>query len=64
MANTKCDTLYDSDTNDRVSAEELGLTDDEYEFAVSESVSIGQMEGHVRVYGTNCGPKGRRVYAA
>jgi hypothetical protein len=48
--------LYDSETNDRVTAEELGVTDEEYAAAVSASLNAGQPEGHVRV-------NGRRVYA-
>lgn len=49
--------LYDSDTNDSLSAEDLGITEDEYRETVAESLACDQAEGHVYV-GT------RRVYAA
>lgn len=51
-----CD-LYDSDTANRISAEELGCTDQEYAAAILESLACPQPEGHV--YAGN-----RRVYAA
>jgi len=60
---TKTPTLHDSDTTDRVSAADLGLTRTEYAAAVVSSMNLNG-EGHIRVFGTKCGPKGRRVYAA
>ena len=51
------DTLYDSDTNDPVSADELMISDAEYEAACAESSTCGQAEGHIYV-------GERRVYAA
>jgi hypothetical protein len=57
MANPTADTLYDSDTNDSLTAEDLGITDEQYEAAVAESVNCGQAEGHIRI-------GERRVYAA
>jgi len=50
------ETLYDSDTNDSVTAEDLGCSDDEYAAAVAESLAA-YGEGHIRV-------NGRRVYAS
>jgi len=48
--------LYDSDTTDYVSAEELGITAAEYRQAIIDSHKTGTHEGHVYV-------NGRRVYA-
>jgi hypothetical protein len=48
--------LYDSDTTDYVSAQELGITEAEYRQAIADSHETGTHEGHIRV-------NGRRVYA-
>lgn len=57
MTNTDSyDTLYDSDTNEVLSADDLGITNEQYEDALKESIGCGQAEGHIRV-------NGRRVYA-
>jgi len=48
--------LYDSETSDSLTADDLGITDEQYDAAVQESVDCEQAEGHVRV-------NGRRVYA-
>jgi hypothetical protein len=50
------DTLRDSDTNESLTAEELGITDEQYAEAIEESATCSQAEGHVLV-------NGRRVYA-
>ena len=50
------DTLYDSETAESLTAEDLGITDEQYEATVLESTDCNQTEGHVRV-------NGRRVYA-
>lgn len=47
--------LYDSETNDYVDADDLGVTEDEYAAAAEESLADCGT-GHVRV-------NGRRVYA-
>lgn len=49
--------LYDSETGDSISADDLGITVEEYEAAIRESLDCGQVEGHIRV-------GERRVYAA
>lgn len=61
--NTDTISLYDSETNDYLSAADLGLTDDEYDAACVTSMNLSQDEGHIVVYGTECGEHGRRVYA-
>ena len=48
--------LYDSETNDMLSAEDIGITDAEYVSACRESAEAAP-EGHIVV-------AGRRVYAA
>jgi hypothetical protein len=48
--------LYDSETADPVTAEELGITAAEYRQAIIDSHKTGTHEGHIRV-------NGRRVYA-
>lgn len=58
------ESLYCSDTNDYLSAEDLGLTREEYDAACVSSANLSQAEGHIRVFGSECGDKGRRVYAA
>lgn len=58
------ESLYCSDTNDYLSAEDLGLTCEEYDAACVSSANLSQAEGHIRVFGSKCGNKGRRVYAA
>jgi hypothetical protein len=49
--------LLDSDTNEQLTAEDLGIDATRYVNACCESLDCGQAEGHVRV-------NGRRVYAA
>jgi len=49
--------LLDSDTNEAVTAEDLGITEEQYGQLVDESINCAQAEGHVRA--TN----GRKVYA-
>jgi hypothetical protein len=48
--------LYDSETADPVTAEELGITEAEYRQAMADSMAADTEEGHIRV-------NGRRVYA-
>jgi hypothetical protein len=48
--------LYDSETADPVTAEEIGITEAEYRRAIADSHETGTHEGHIRV-------NGRRVYA-
>lgn len=48
--------LYDSGTNDMLSADDLGITSAEYVAACAESMATAP-EGHIRV-------NGRLVYAA
>jgi hypothetical protein len=48
--------LYDSDTAEVLTAEELGITEEEYCQAIADSMADGTEEGHVYV-------NGRRVYA-
>jgi hypothetical protein len=60
---TKTIRLYDSNTRTNVTAKELGLTRSEYDAACVTSMN-SQAEGHIRVFGTKCGDKGRLVYAA
>jgi len=50
-------TLADSNTNRTVTAEDLGITEEQYDTLVEESIDSGTAEGHVRA--TN----GRKVYA-
>jgi hypothetical protein len=50
-------TLTDSETNDTVTAEDLGITETEYASLVDASIDSGTAEGHVRT------STGRRVYA-
>lgn len=50
-------TLNDSDTNETLTADDLGLTEEQYDALVEESIDCPQPEGHVRA------PNGRRVYA-
>jgi hypothetical protein len=50
-------TLLDSDTNETVSPEDLGITDAQYDAAIDESFACSEsQQGHIRV-------NGRRVYA-
>ena len=51
-------TLYDSDTAEAVTAEDLGIDAAEYATLIQESIESDQKEGHVRT------SHGRRVYAA
>lgn len=48
--------LHDSETNELVTADDVGVSEREYADASRESVECGQHEGHVRL-------AGRRVYA-
>lgn len=57
-AQTNSDTLYRSDTGDSVTAEDLGISDEEYERLCKESDASGTAEGHVRT------STGIRVYAS
>jgi hypothetical protein len=50
-------TLCDSNTNATLSAEDLGLTEEQYDAMVEESIDSKTAEGHVRA------PNGRKVYA-
>ncbi len=50
-------TLYDSESGNYVSNENLKISDEEYDSLIMESLTCGAMEGHVM-----CGD--RRVYAA
>lgn len=49
--------LYDSDTAEALTYDELGITVEEYEAAIRESLDCGQPEGHILM-------GERRVYAA
>lgn len=50
--------IYDYDTADRLTAEDLGITDAEYDAAIQESLhDADNASGVIRV-------NGRRVYAA
>lgn len=51
------DTLYDSETNDKLTAEDLDCTDEQYAELIAESLASGTHEGHIRLL------NGRRVYA-
>lgn len=55
--NSNVDTLYDSDTNERLTADDLEITGEQYLDLIDESIDCPQPEGHVRA------PNGRRVYA-
>lgn len=50
-------TLYDSDTTESVTAEDLGITAAEYAALIRESLQCTEDEGHVKT------DAGRRVYA-
>jgi hypothetical protein len=52
------DTLYDSDTNEELTADEIGISSERYDEVVAASVAAEQAEGHVVI-----GEIGRRVYA-
>jgi hypothetical protein len=54
---TDADTLYDSESGDALTAEDLGISQAEYDAAIAESLAAAEVEGHIRV-------AGRRVYAA
>jgi hypothetical protein len=56
VADAETPTLYDSETADPVTAEELGITEAEYRQAIADSMAADTEEGHIRV-------NGRRVYA-
>jgi hypothetical protein len=51
-------TLYDSETNDALSPDELGIEQERYDEVVHESIEHGGETGHVHI-----GEIGRRVYA-
>jgi hypothetical protein len=51
--------LYDSETADPVTAEELGITEAEYRQAIIDSMAAETGEGHIYIDGGH----GRRVYA-
>lgn len=53
--------LHDSDTTERLTARDLGMTRAEYLAAIRESRDVGTAEGHIRI-DTPTGS--RRVYAA
>ena len=57
MTSETPDTLYDSETNDSLSADDLGIANEAYDEACEESWACPQPEGHIYV-------AGRRVYAA
>ena len=44
--------LYDSETTDYVTAEELGISDEAYRQAIADSHDTGTHEGHILVKGT------------
>lgn len=56
VADAETLTLYDSETADPVTAEELGITEAEYRQAIADSMAAGTEEGHIYV-------NRRRVYA-
>jgi len=49
--------LADSETNSTLTAEDLDLTEAQYDALVDESIGLNTTEGHVRA------PNGHRVYA-
>jgi len=51
------DTLCDSDTNEELTADDLGITDEQYADALAESAGAGET-GHIRL------ENGRRVYGS
>lgn len=53
------DTLYDSDTNEALTAEDLGISQERYDEVVEDSVKHSGDTGHVVI-----GEIGRRVYAS
>jgi len=50
-------TLCDSETNKTLSANDLEITDEQYNELIDESIDADTPEGHVR------SPNGRKVYA-
>jgi hypothetical protein len=52
------DTLYDSETNDSLTAEDIGISQERYDEVVKNSVEHGGDTGHVVI-----SEIGRRVYA-
>lgn len=50
-------TLHDSDTNEELTTEDLGVSDEAYADLVRLSFATGTAEGHIRL------DDGRRVYA-
>jgi hypothetical protein len=52
------DTLYDSDTNEELTAEDLGISQERYDEVVKHSIENGGDTGHVVI-----SEIGRRVYA-
>jgi hypothetical protein len=57
MDNSDIDSLYDSDTNTYVTADDLGISEDRYDELVQESIDAKSVEGHIEF----CG---RRYYAS
>ena len=53
------DTLYDSDTNEALTDEDLGISQERYDEVIEDSVKHGGDTGHVVI-----GEIGRRVYAS
>jgi hypothetical protein len=62
MKKTSAVCLYDSETDDYVSAADLGITDEQYDAYIAASEQIPG-EGHVRIPDRSGFP-GRLVYAA
>jgi hypothetical protein len=56
LARLRADTLYDSDTAEALSAQDLDCTDERYRELVWRSVRAAETEGHIEF-------RGRRVYA-
>lgn len=52
--------LYDSDTAEWLSAEKLGVTDEQYTDLIHDSLDTGEPTGHIRPDVLD----GRKVYAA
>lgn len=50
--------LFDSETNEELESDDLGVDLETYEFLIRESFAQGTVEGHIRLEG------GRRVYAS
>lgn len=57
MTNMNAMRLYDSETAEQLSTDDLEMTEEQYETAIRESYAAGTPEGHIRL------ANGRRVYA-